>query len=108
MTATLQTRRATHTRKRWAIPGTLLSIASVMIAGTDLMMQIVQAPPAGIALGHALFALVTCLVGIVLSVAWSGHLLTKSVPLPPTVEQQVATDIAEEKTFLFAINDAAD
>lgn len=108
MTATLQTRRATHTRKRWAIPGTLLSIASVIIAGTDLLMQIVQAPPAGIALGHTLFALATCLVGIVLSVMWSGHLLVKSFPLPPMAEQQVAADIAEEMTFLFATNDAAD
>lgn len=108
MTATLQTRRTTYTRKRWVIPGTLLSIASVMIAGTDLMMQIVQAPPTGIALGHALFALATCLVGIVLSMTWSGHLLAKSVPLLPTAEQQVAADIAEENTVLFATNDAAD
>ena len=108
MTATLRTRRATYAQKRWAIPGTLLSIACVMVAGIDLIMQIVQAPPAGIALGHILFALAICLVGIVLSITWSGHLLAKSIPLSPAIEQLVATDIAEEKTFIFAINDAAD
>ena len=108
MTASLQTRRATHTRKRWAIPGTLLSIASVVVAGTDLMMQIFLAPPAGVALGHALFALAVCLIGIVLSVAWFGRLLEKPAPLAPLVEQQVASDISEEQTFVFATNDAAD
>jgi hypothetical protein len=84
----------------------LLSIASVIIAGTDLMIQIVQASPTGIALGHALFALAICLVGIVLSVTWSGHLLAKSVS--PTMQQQAAIDSAEERPFLFAIKDGAD
>src|SRR5690242_11399280 len=108
MTATLQTRRATPARRRWAVPGTLLSIASVLIAGTDLMLQIVQAPPTGIALGHTLFALAICLVGIVLSVTWSGQLLAKSVPFPSAMKQQAATDSAEKRPFLFAPNDPAD
>ena len=106
MTASFQTGRATH--KRWAIPGALLSIASAVIAGTDLMMQIFLAPPAGIELGHMLFALAVCLVGIVLSVAWVGRLLTKPAPLAPPVAQQVAPDISEKQTFVFATNSAAD
>ncbi len=108
MTASLQTRRATHTRKSWAIPGTLLAIASVVVAGTDLMMQIFLAPPAGVALGHAIFALTVCLIGIILSVAWFSRLLQKSAPPAPSVEQHVAPGIPEEQTFVFATKDAAD
>jgi hypothetical protein len=106
MTASLQTRRATG--KRWAIPGTLLSIASVVIAGTDLVMQIFLAPPTGIALGHALFALVVCLVGIVLSVTWSARLQAKPVPLAQPMEQAVAPDISEEQTFVIVANNPTD
>lgn len=66
------------------------------------MLQIVQAPPAGIAAGHVLFALAVCLMGIVLSVAWSGRLLANPA------KQHVATAISEEQTFVFAANNPAD
>lgn len=105
MTASLQTRRTT--RKRWAIPGVLLSIACVLLAGADLMMQIFQAPPTGVALGHALFALAVCLVGIVLSVTWSARLLTKPASPAQAIAQEAVPDIADEQTFIIAVNNGA-